>query len=134
MPEVGQRPPSPDPDQAARLQLVSILRWGLAIRVVVALLVHWLDPNYALAPDQWTYDWGAKMLLSYWSGESFMPPGFIQRGEPSGYYYVVAVAYFLITSSPLVPRLINAYIGMRTISLTYDIAVRITGRPAVGLL
>jgi hypothetical protein len=104
----------------------------LALRVFLALLLHFAVGEATFAPDQLTYHEGGVVLAQYWGGE-LVDPWPVRQAGRNGYFYVVAAQYLLFGTSSLVPKLVNALVGALTVSLLFDITVRVTGAPAVAL-
>ena len=88
-----------------------LARSAFMVRAVAAIVIHLFAPPGLFAPDELTYNFRGELLARYWRGEiPFDPtPGF--QGEAAGYYYVVAALYFPFGQLPLLPKLLNAWIG-----------------------
>jgi hypothetical protein len=113
-----------------RAALQRVFVYGLVLRLVTAVLLHFFVSEYTFAPDQTAYHAGGAALAQYWSGESLIAPS---RLTPPGYFYAVGCLYYVLGISALLPKLANAIIGAYTIRLTYEVALRITNLPKVAL-
>jgi 4-amino-4-deoxy-L-arabinose transferase-like glycosyltransferase len=106
-----------------------LLRYALAL----FLNVYSEDSTFALTfwGDSSTYDLGARLLASSWSGEVILAPE--TQGQVSGYgfYYFVAFFYYLFGRNPLLVQFVNGTIGSLTVVLIYSIA-RILFDPEVA--
>ena len=118
----------------SRARLRGLIRNGLLLRLAVACGVHFLLGPAGLAPDQSTYDFVGNGIASYWRGDQFQLPFLARRtGDATGYYYVVAVVYYLFGSWPLLPKLLNCVVGALTIPLVYRIGLSVAGDEATAL-
>jgi hypothetical protein len=113
--------------------LPKLVRWGLALRVLMALLLHVLSTDNLFAPDQATYDTFGAWLSRYWSGETFVYPWKLLERGPKAYYYIVAVLYYVFGTFPIIPKLVNAVVGTISVRLAHDVALGMTGSEAVAL-
>lgn len=97
-----------------------LLRYALA----VFLNVYAEDSTFALTfwGDSSTYDLGARLLASSWSGEVIVAPEV--QGQVSGYgfYYFVAFFYYVFGRNALLVQFVNGTIGSLTVVLIYTIA------------
>jgi hypothetical protein len=116
-----------------KTKLVEILRWALAVRLLVAVVLHVLSTDNLFAPDQQTYDAFAGWLARYWSGETLIYPWKLLERGPKAYYYIVAVIYYAVGAWPLLPKLLNAAVGTLSVRLAYDVALGMTGNAAVAV-
>jgi hypothetical protein len=116
-----------------KTKLVEILRWALAVRLLVAVVLHVLSTDNLFAPDQQTYDVFAGWLARYWSGETLIYPWKLLERGPKAYYYIVAVIYYAVGAWPLLPKLLNAAVGTLSVRLAHDVALGMTGRAAVAV-
>ena len=83
---------------------------AFVVRAVAAIAIHFFVTPYLFAPDEETYSYGGDVLAKYWRGEVPMGPSFI-GSEGVGYYYIVGALYFPFGQLPLLPKLLNAWIG-----------------------
>jgi hypothetical protein len=114
-------------------RLVSILRWALVVRIVVAVVLHAFSTDSLFAPDQQTYDAFSSWLARYWAGDTLIYPWKLLERGPKAYYYIVASLYFVFGALPIVPKLVNAVVGALSVRLAYDVAFGMTGNAAVAL-
>jgi hypothetical protein len=105
---------------------------ALALRIGLAILLHFSVSESTFAPDQETYHFAGNALAGYWTGERFTPPA-ILSSSPKGYIYLVGVLYWLFGSWALVPKILNGCVGALTVPLVHDLALRITGQEAVAV-
>lgn len=88
-----------------------LARTAFTLRVVAALAIHLFVTPYLFAPDEETYHIRGSVLARYWHGEFAVDPTVGFQGEGVGYSYVVAALYFPFGELPLLPKLLNAWIG-----------------------
>jgi hypothetical protein len=122
--------PSAETQRALKLLFVRALQ----IRLGLAVILHFTTGDYALAPDQETYHVLGDYLAQYWSGQTpFYPTRLLTAGEPIGYYRIVAALYLVFGAWPLLPKLLNAFVGAATVRLVFDLTRRITDNEAMAL-
>ena len=126
------RDPSPFQGEGSS-RLVTILKWALAIRIAVAVVLHVLSTDNLFAPDQQTYDTFAAWLARYWSGDTLVYPWKLLERGPKAYYYIVAALYYVFGAWPIVAKLLNAVVGTLSVRLAYDVALGMTGNAAMAL-
>lgn len=88
-----------------------LVRNAFMVRAVAALAIHLFLPEFSLAPDEQTYHIRGDYLARYWRGEIPVDPSTQYVGEGRNYYFVVAALYFPFGALPLLPKLLNAWIG-----------------------
>ena len=120
-------------EKAEKEALRLLLQRALALRVVVAIFLHMLSTDALFAPDQETYHYFSAWLAKYWAGDVLVYPWKLLQPGPAAYYYIVAGLYYVLGDWALIPKLMNAVIGTVTVRLVYDVASRLSGRPAVAL-
>jgi hypothetical protein len=98
-------------DLAAR----KLARTAFIVRMVAAIAIHVLLPEFSLAPDEQTYHIRGDYLARYWRGEIPIDPSTQYLGEGRIYYFVIAALYFPFGPIPLLPKLLNAWIGSRAV-------------------
>ena len=122
------------PDEAALRGLGfavrATVRNAVLLRVFVAILLHLVAPEDLFAPDQVSYHYVGDAYARYWSGETLFWPGV--QGPPA-YYYLVGALYYLVGSSSLIPKLVNALVGGLSVALVYDIARRVTASESAAM-
>lgn len=112
-------------------ELRALVRQAAALRVVLAIVIHFSVPEAFFAPDQAAYHVGAARLAAWWSGEGAVYPERLLEGRmPAGYYYVVAALYLLLGASSLWPKVLNATLGAYSVRLTYQLARKVIGAHA----
>jgi hypothetical protein len=92
-----------------------LARTAFIVRMVAAVAIHVLLPEFSLAPDEQTYHIRGDYLARYWRGEIPIDPSPQYLGEGRIYYFVVAALYFPFGPIPLLPKLLNAWIGSRVV-------------------
>lgn len=117
------RPAPPD----ARLIVRHLTYQALALRLAVALLVHFTASADTFAPDQLNYHIGADEVARYWAGDSIGEPWPYHQAGRNAYFFLVAIQYFLVGASPLVPKLVNAAAGTLAVPLVIETARHVTG-------
>lgn len=109
----------------------SLARRAFALRAVVAVFIHLFATPGLFAPDEATYDNGARLLAQYWRGEVPVAPLF--RGEGAGFYYIVAALYYPFGQLPLLPKLLNAWIGSLAVLELFRLTRLIGGTETAAL-
>jgi hypothetical protein len=117
------KPAPPD----ARLNVRQLTARALALRLAVAIAIHFTATADTFAPDQLTYHLGADEVAKYWAGETVGTPWPYHQAGRNGYYFLVAAQYFLVGAWPLVPKLVNAAAGALAVPWVVEIASRVTG-------
>jgi len=106
------------------------VRNAILLRALVAILLQFVAPEEMFAPDQLTYHYVGDAYARYWSGENLVWP---EVQGPPAYYYMVGVLYYLVGSSSLIPKLLNALVGGLSVALVYDIARRMSASETVAI-
>ncbi|MBX7134659.1 MAG: hypothetical protein K1X67_18480 [Fimbriimonadaceae bacterium] len=101
--------------RAADLAAARLARTAFVVRAITAIVIHFFVTPGLFAPDEQTYDFRGELLAKYWRGEVPMDPTPGFQGETKGYYYIVAALYFPFGQFPLLPKLLNAWIGSRAV-------------------
>jgi len=108
------------------------LRWrAFVIRAFCALTIHFFAPAGLFAPDELTYSQRGERLANYLSGT--MPTAFSLRDDAVGYYYVVAFLYLPFGVLPLLPKLVNAWVGSLVVLELYRLTKLMGGAEAPAL-
>lgn len=92
-----------------------LARTAFIVRAFAAIAIHLFLPPFSLAPDEHTYETRGEYLARYWRGEIPVDPSSQYLGEGKIYYYIVAALYLPFGSVPLIPKLLNAWIGSRAV-------------------
>lgn len=117
-----------------RPALDQLFRRALALRLGLAVVLHFLTSDYTFAPDQETYHAWSELVSQHWTGQTlFYPARLLLPGEPVGYYWIVAALYTVFGAWPLLPKLLNALVGAVTVKLVFDLTLRITQDERVSL-
>jgi hypothetical protein len=103
------------------------------VRVVAAFAIHFFLPLYSLAPDEQTYDIRGEYLARYWRGEIPVDPSGEWAGEGRIYYFVVAALYLPFGPIPMLPKLLNAWIGSRAVLELFRVTRLIGGSEDAAL-
>lgn len=123
-----------EPSVDAKAGLDVLFRRALWLRLGLAVVLHFLTDDYTFAPDQETYHAWSEHLSQYWTGQVlFYPARLLLLGEPVGYYWIVAALYTVFGAWPLLPKLLNAFVGAVTVKLVFDLTLRITQDEPVSL-
>src|SRR5881392_922093 len=96
-----------------------LARTAFMVHAVAAIVIHFLVTPYLFAPDEQTYSDRGDLVAKYWRGEIPVDPVPSFQGEGKAYYYVVAVLYFPFGALPLLPKLLNAWIGSLAVMELY---------------
>jgi len=110
-----------------------LARTAFMVRAVAAVVIHLLVAPGLFAPDEQTYDFRGDLLAKYWRGEIPMDPILGARGEGTGYYYIVAALYFPFGRLPLLPKLLNAWIGSLAVLELFRLTRLISGSDTAAL-
>jgi len=119
-------------DPETRALLRKHFRWGLLVRMGLAIALYSFTDENLFAPDQTTYRLLGEALARYWSGDNVVPPMRLLAGGPTGYFYIVA-AFYSVGAGPLAVQLLNCIMGALTILIIFDLALRMTGNAAIAL-
>lgn len=118
-----------DPEAAA----ARLARVAFMVRVVAVILIHFFATPGLFAPDEATYDSRGEQVAKYWRGEIPMDPSTRFQGEGQGYYYIVAALYFPFGQLPLLPKLLNAWIGSLAVLELFRLTRLIGGTETAAL-
>lgn len=110
-----------------------LARTAFILRVVAAIALHFFVTPYLFAPDEQTYSDRASGMAQFWRGEIPMNPALGIRGEGVGYYYIVAALYFPFGQLPLLPKLLNAWIGSLAVLELFRLTRLIGGSDSAAL-
>ncbi len=119
--------------KASEIAAARLARSAFALRAVAAIAIHLFVTPYLFAPDEETYHNRGSLLARYWHGEFPMDPTASFQGEGIGYSYVVAALYFPFGELPLLPKLLNAWIGSLTVLELFRLTRLIGGSEAAAL-
>ena len=111
----------------------ALVRQALAVRLIAAITIHLFATPYLFAPDEETYHSRGAVLARYWHGEFAMNPTASFQGEGIGYSYLVAALYFPFGELPLLPKLLNAWIGSLAVLELFRLTRLIGGSEAAAL-
>lgn len=110
-----------------------LARTAFMVRVVAAIAIHFFVTPYLFAPDEETYSTRGDQVAKYWRGEIPMDPVATWQGEGKGYLYVVGALYFPFGSLPLLPKLLNAWIGSLAVLELFRVTRLVGGSEAAAL-
>jgi len=110
-----------------------LARTALIVRVVAAIALHFLVTPYLFAPDEETYTTRGDLLAKYWRGEIPIDPLATWQGEGKGYLYIVGALYFPLGEMPLLPKLLNAWIGSLAVLELFRVTRLIGGSETAAL-
>ena len=107
-----------EPDVAIRSWLVKLVMATLALRVILALFVHFQLSPYFFAPDASGYEQLGKEISDYWTGSGLAPRA-IREGWRPGYIHLNAVFHFVFGESRIALVVLNLFAGIWTTVLTF---------------
>lgn len=116
-----------------RAALRTTFRRALLVRVAAAIALHLLLPMGTLAPDEQTYDDWSAWIARYWAGETLLFPTRVGTSDPAGFFYIVAIVYYVFGQWSLLPKLVNAVTGAASVVLVFNITLRVTGSEGAAL-
>jgi hypothetical protein len=119
-------------DSGTRAELRKLFQRGLLLRMAVAVALYFFTDELLFAPDQNTYRLVGEALARYWAGDILVYPSQLLAAGPKGYFYIVAVFYWVGTGV-LAVQLFNCVLGALTILIVFDLARRMTGNVAIAL-
>lgn len=112
---------------SASPRLTQLIVAAVLIRIAAALVLHFVPQvEAAFAPDASGYDRGAKDLANFW-GDSVPGQDYALHRKSVAYYLLVAVQYFVLGYSPLLPKVTNALLGALAVWYTFRIATALDG-------
>ena len=112
---------------------LKLARTAFVLRVIVAFVTNFFFQQGLFAPDELTYDGRGAALASYWSGLIAVNPATTFQAESKGFYYIVAALYFPFGQFPILPKLLNAWVGSRAVLELFRITRLIGGSETAGL-
>lgn len=110
-----------------------LARTAFLIRALAVVVIHFFAPPGLFAPDENTYDVRGDLLAKYWRGEIPLDPSSGLQGEARGYYYIVGALYFPFGQFPILPKLLNAWIGSRAVLELFRLTRLIGGTEMAAL-
>lgn len=102
---------------------------GLALRLGLALIVHFHLPEWFFAPDQVTYSDVGWRTLQYHRGLGAIPRQ-IQNTMEVGHFYWNALLFLIFGYAPLAPKIVNAFVGTASALVAYRLAGELAGKDA----
>jgi hypothetical protein len=115
----------------AETAAMALVRRAFAVRALAAIVIHFFVTPGLFAPDEHTYNAGARLMAAYWSGDLARAPTFGNEGR--GFYYIVGALYFPFGPFPLVGKLLNAWIGSLAVLELFRLTRLIGGSDAAAL-
>lgn len=119
--------------RGTELAVAKLVRAALLLRVVAVFVLHFFVTPFLFAPDEETYDSRSALAAAYWRGEFPTDPLAGLQGEGKGYYYVVSALYFPFGQFPLLPKLLNAWIGSLAVLELFRLTRLIGGDDAAAM-
>lgn len=119
--------------KAADLAAVRLARIAFMVRAVTAIVIHLFVTPWLFAPDERTYDFRGELVAQYWRGETPVDPTPSFQGETKGYYYIVGALYLPFGRLPLLPKLLNAWVGSRAVLELFRLTRLIGGSETAAL-
>lgn len=117
---------------SGELSARKVVRTALLLRLVAAVAIYVFMPWGALAPDEDTYHQRGGFLAQYWRSEIPVSP-LSGTSEPAGYYYIVAALYYPFGPVPLLPKLLNAWLGSLVVLEFFRLTRLISGNENAAL-
>lgn len=114
-------------DDAAFLK--KLMTYGWLLRAAVALALEVTGYSKLLAPDEATYENAGRALAQFWSGELIVPPERFMANEAHGYFYLNAACFYLLGTSSLPMKALNAAIGVLVTRHVFLLALDLFGSP-----
>ena len=116
-----------------RVWLAELCRAALLGRALLATALYcgpW--DAHILAPDQAGYDYLPTLILHSWEGEAGIPVSSLvpQFADRQGYFFLVAIQYFVLGPSFIVPRFVNCLAGATLVYYAFSLATQAFGRSA----
>lgn len=109
--------------------LRSVYLWTLLLRGALALFLNVYSGNSRFADMFWgdsaTYDVRGYLLSLYWSGETLTNLDIEGSVSGWGFYYFVALFYYMLGRNQLLIQLLNATMGSLTVIVIYALATRL---------
>lgn len=110
-----------------------LARQAFLVRAIVAVAIHFFVPPGLFAPDEATYHSRGSVLAGYWRGDYSVDPMANFQGEGKGYSYIVAALYLPFGALPLLPKLLNAWIGSLAVLELFRLTRLIGGSETAAL-
>jgi hypothetical protein len=129
--------PGPRVAQSTGPPISRVVVQALLVRLLAVVFLNTVVSGEMFAPDQAYYFEVGASLANHWSGDlAFAPPVLEQpsRHEGRGYFYIVALLFYVFGRWSFLPGVCNAIVGAAVVWLVYDTAKRLTGESPVALL
>jgi 4-amino-4-deoxy-L-arabinose transferase-like glycosyltransferase len=114
-------------DAEERVSLRRLVLYGIAVRILLALLFEWTGLSRILAPDEQTYLRNGRQIARFWAGELFGIPPALQGAMPRGYFYINAVFQTVFGGSAIPIKILNSLVGGLAGVLVYRLARELCG-------
>jgi len=115
------------PDHGDREWLSKVLFAALALRLLLAVVLHFRFSPTLFAPDAEAYAYFGRTLADFWRGEA-SGPGSVYESWQSGYYVLNAVFFFVFGPSAMGPVVLNIFVALWTTVLAYRLATLLLNR------
>lgn len=112
---------------------LKLARSAFAVRVIVAILTYTFFQQGLFAGDENTYDRVGAGLANYWRGTTAFNPMAGLGDESKGFFYIVAALYYPFGQYPILPKLLNAWIGSRAVLELFRVTKLIGGSESAAL-
>jgi hypothetical protein len=119
--------------KASDAPVADLVRRAFWIRTIAAIGIYLFLPFGFFTPDEWNYDGGGDWLAKYWRGEIPFAPYSADDAEGKGFFYIVGALYFPFGRFPLLPKLLNAWIGSLAVLELFRVTRLISGSDAAAL-
>jgi hypothetical protein len=114
-----------------RALLRRLITYGFLIRAAISLVLEITGYSQRFAPDEETYAGYGWQFAQYWSGDILMRPWRMSSDEPTGYFYLNAIFFFVFGRTEIPIKLVNAFVGAYSARYLYLLARDLFGE-AVG--
>jgi hypothetical protein len=109
--------------------LVRLTTFAFLLRVAVSLAIFYGPLNRdLLGEDQVGYDHMPRLIVRYWIGDGSRPDRLLDQTNRLGYYYFVAIQYYFLGWSLLIPRMFNCLGGALMVLYAYRLGIAVYDR------
>ena len=119
--------------KGADLAAARLVRAAFGVRALAAIVLHFFVTPYLFAPDEWNYEIRGTQVANYWRGSTSFDPTPIFEGEGLAYPYIVGALFLPFGPFPLLPKLLNAWIGSLAVLELFRLTRLIGGSEAAAL-
>lgn len=112
---------------------------GVAVRIAIAVFLRYSGNVGYFGPDSITYEWRGWEIANYWRGtrsavySTVYSAGVTGVGTRVVYYYLHGVIYYIFGFRPILPQIVNCFVGAFLVFPIYDIGNRLFDRKTARL-